>query len=490
MASGHRRMAGSSLSRPPGTLFIVCAWLVVSGCSEEERQLGPCPCPPDYNCDQVQGICVPPRQGPAAPHLRDLGPGVYDDDGGMNDAEAMSSEVRWVDRATDFGVGTFDDVRVSNGFLALVEGATVGTYRSQIYNPGTPTQFQDLRWLPEAPYSKPLPQSGEAERGYSTSMVRMLDNVLLLGFDGTTPVGPGIAFSDGSPEGNDLTMQGGVDAHLTSGRVGTALAMGTNSHLSIPFARASNLQFGETDFTFALWTRSTQGCDGNKVYMGADGVGDDRTHLWLGCSEASARSSCAGRGGRAGGTLRSRHARADGPPSLCGTTRIDDGRWHHLAMVKRGHPDAVVQLFVDGRVEDSESGRFERPLDFPATQTFTVGAFSGGGFQAAADFDEVGVWRRALTEDEIWSVYSRGALRLAIGVRVCVEPDCSDEPPFTGPGGRLNRGFVDAPQAAEPGAWHPLNLQGRFIQYQVQMETDIEGSSPLISMVEIQGERR
>ncbi|MCS6801865.1 MAG: LamG domain-containing protein [Chloroflexota bacterium] len=41
--------------------------------------------------------------------------------------------------------------------------------------------------------------------------------------------------------------------------------------------------------------------------------------------------------------------------SLCGTTRVDDGAWHHVAVTRR-RADGRLQLFVDGRLDASVMG--------------------------------------------------------------------------------------------------------------------------------------
>ena len=47
---------------------------------------------------------------------------------------------------------------------------------------------------------------------------------------------------------------------------------------------------------------------------------------------------------------------ADAPSvSLCGTTRVDDGRWHHVA-VTRSAGSGQVALYVDGRPEGNAAG--------------------------------------------------------------------------------------------------------------------------------------
>ena len=69
--------------------------------------------------------------------------------------------------------------------------------------------------------------------------------------------------------------------------------------------------------------------------------------MWLGCTSAEASPTCctAPEGTQAGGTLRMSDSDS---MCYCGNHAIDDGAWHHVAMVKKGHTRSEIRLYVDG----------------------------------------------------------------------------------------------------------------------------------------------
>jgi hypothetical protein len=167
---------------------------------------------------------------------------------------------------------------------------------------------------------------------------------------------------------------------------------------------------------------------------------------------------------------------------------INDGRWHHLLLTKTGHDPAILNLWVDGVLEAEVTGSFVEPFGFPQNPDLTVGDFTGGTYPAIGTFDEVAIWRRTLTEEEIATVFRRGALRLQLQVRACESSTCSDSPDFLGPDGSRDTFFTDDRMPAETVVAHELtSLTGQFMQYRVVMETDTPAVSPELESVTIMG---
>ncbi|QIL77813.1 hypothetical protein G7064_19695 [Hymenobacter sp. HDW8] len=79
-------------------------------------------------------------------------------------------------------------------------------------------------------------------------------------------------------------------------------------------------------------------------------------------------------------------------------TRVDDGRWHHLAGVCNINS---WQIYVDGVLENSATYPFSR-ADLTTSSALAIGEYI---VQAEnlflGDIDEIRVWRTALTEDQI-----------------------------------------------------------------------------------------
>lgn len=90
---------------------------------------------------------------------------------------------------------------------------------------------------------------------------------------------------------------------------------------------------------------------------------------------------------------------------IVGTTRIDDGMWHHVAGTYDG---AYVRLYVDG-VESASVATTS--LTFPATQSsnLEIGSCNGGTYLWDGSLDDIRVYTRALSGDEIRRLYLMGA---------------------------------------------------------------------------------
>jgi hypothetical protein len=79
-----------------------------------------------------------------------------------------------------------------------------------------------------------------------------------------------------------------------------------------------------------------------------------------------------------------------------GNKIINDGNWHHIAIVYDG---SKGYLYVDG-VLDVSGNYAAGPLEHASTERFTVG-MRGGGYYFNGSIDEVRIYNRALSADEI-----------------------------------------------------------------------------------------
>ena len=405
-----------------------------------------------------------------------------------------SARVFLDDDLADFAAGTFEGTRHADGRLVLAAEKTSGRFVSRVHDAGAEITFRSLRFVPGAAYAKHLPKKKGKETGYPTYAADMADNVLLVDFDGAQGALAGdTPITDASGNANAATIAGSGEA-LTAGPWGTALRDGTAGYVRIPITAAGGLNLGASDATWALWVRTTQPCPsdnapfGNRVYLGSDEETSDSTHMWLGCS--TSLGPCGGAtSGRLAGTLCSRRSPSEDCVNYCGARTVNDGRWHHLALVKQGHAPGTLRTYVDGRADGpAVATTFTTPFAFGTEIELAIGAFSRGTFQSEGDFDEVAIWRRALSEREISGTYRRGALAASLRVRVCQKADCSDAPKFVGPGGG-DAPFVDPD--GELGAPGPLPLvlpRGRYVQYEIALSSLVVTESPEIFSVELRGE--
>ncbi len=397
------------------------------------------------------------------------------------------------DDERDFAAGDLQGVKWQDGGLQL-SGMADGLFESRVFDAGDVVRWQILRWNPRAPYGKSLPGDGFSERGYLEDNVDMTANVLLLRLDGNgeDEAGPGALLPDASGQGHHFTLQTSAGVPWVDGPFGRALADDEPSYAYNGSWRDA-FSFQDDDFSWSIWARSSSPCIGNvndnQVYLGMDGVGSERAHLWLGCRHAASSACPDGIGelGRAGGTYSPNLA--VGSARLCGASELIDDQWHHLVVTKSGHGRAVMTLYIDGESVDVDVEPFSEGIEFPAGTQLAIGAFSDGTFPAAVTLDEVAIWRRSLSASEVGALYRRGVRHLRVGVRVCDDPECSTAGPFIGPDGDESTRFVDPADALGPGVPQalPEGLEGRYFQYRAEL-SGTSGLSPVLQAVTIEAQ--
>lgn len=199
-----------------------------------------------------------------------------------------------------------------------------------------------------------------------------------------------------SSRASDLSG-GGNDGILTNmspttdwvdGRRGKALDFdGSNDFVGVSAKTA--FAPGASLWTVTAWVK-TFDSDGTVVCrdnLSSAGCGGEYYELFLS-------------GGRAVAT----YDASGGHAEATSTTIVNDGRWHHLAAVRSGQKTS--DIYVDGVLEDSLT-HTASAIDILPTRTLTIGAADGGDFLVGA-IDEVRVYRRALSAEEVYGVYRSG----------------------------------------------------------------------------------
>jgi hypothetical protein len=371
-----------------------------------------------------------------------------------------------------FAAGTLVNTRWVVDHVELEAGAKTGTFVSRIFDSEIEgAEWDQLSWSPGAPYGKPLPDGAVSEIGYRATGFDMTGNVFLAHFDES--------LIDTSPAANPLASP--LLDGFSAGRFGSALSNRAQGYVRATVTDGTSVFNSGTDsLSWSMWVKSTEPCDGNAVYLGIENPGTGlQPHLWLGCTPLPGGAT-----GTIGNTFCSTRSGANDCAVAAGTAPITDGQWHHLAIVKFGHGSGTLTSYVDGAVQSSQAFVYLNPIVFENGVEFAIGAFSRGTYPATGAFDEVAVFRRALSRDEIVALHRRGALRMTVQVRACDEPTCA-RVPFTGPGGDPMLSFVDPANAAGPPSAVAMRATGRYVQYQVRFERDGDSPSPALYSISI-----
>jgi hypothetical protein len=163
---------------------------------------------------------------------------------------------------------------------------------------------------------------------------------------------------------------------------------GSSDYIDIQGAPELNFRY---DATFAVWCKTTQ------------------ANRWvLACSDQSAGNNVNGfwwiEGNTSGNQVKF-HQYPLGAWSITSTTAINDGNWHHVAVTKSSEL-GIIALYIDGVFEGSNVGAV------PTTDNsgMTLGYWSlAGMFRWAGSMDDIRFFNKALSVEEIQSLFKPGA---------------------------------------------------------------------------------
>ncbi|MGC9309693.1 MAG: LamG domain-containing protein [Candidatus Nanoarchaeia archaeon] len=143
---------------------------------------------------------------------------------------------------------------------------------------------------------------------------------------------------------------------------------------------------------------------------------------------------------------------------------VADGEWHHILAKYNGEPE----IYIDGQevsLGDELSG---------GSALYTNKLYIGkinvlNDYYFKGHIDELALWNRSLSPQEIQEVYKKGALKLNLSARSCDDASCSGE------------------SWQQSGTNSPMELSlpnNRYFQYKADFETE-QSISPLLTSVDI-----
>lgn len=216
------------------------------------------------------------------------------------------------------------------------------------------------------------------------------DLVAHLKFDGNP--------DDSSERGNNGSEVGTVG--YVPGRIGQALSYSSlkdgSSFNYVTFGNPEDLNFStDVDFSFSFWTRFTS-WTGDPSFIG--------NKNWNSGGNQGYVIATAGNGGLQWNMAPARND-YDSPGGL-----LNDTNWHHIVVTFQR--TGLTSTYLDGNLLNSTPSGAARDLNPPAGLTTNVGQdgtgrYTDGGGVGIADglIDDLGVWRRAITEPEVKAIY-------------------------------------------------------------------------------------
>ncbi len=376
-------------------------------------------------------------------------------------ASAVSTFVD--DTQTEFDLGSYSDTVYDtvNSWIDLsATGLTnkSGTYTSNIKDAGTDAIWQSISYIPQRPTGKELPNNSVSETGYAEGNANMTDNVLLLhlneaSLDGATG---GNDAEDSSGNSNHASESGGVTVNVP-GKFNKAYDFDGVDDYLVCGVNNFTTTLPITLSTWAYFDTDQASGDYDYVLMASDFSNGDIFNI-----------------AREAGTNKLYYTADSGVKS---GAVLPTGEWVHIAMVFNSTVP-YVRSYING-VEQTIS-QPSTPLS-PNNPKCVIGYFdySGGLHFFDGKVDEVAIWNRALSDNEILDLYKRGALRLRTQVRSCDDSLCSGEV-FIGPDGTSSTYYEwgDTNSANTPSFSLSNVLNNRYFQYKVFFETDNSSYSP------------
>lgn len=195
--------------------------------------------------------------------------------------------------------------------------------------------------------------------------------------------------------GTNAVDQSGIGNHgrvtngvwNASGRVNGCLTFnGANSSMQITNPVCN-------DFTIALWVKTTQTAGSPQWYNGAGLVDGDVPFNNNDFGTA---------------LIGNKFGFGVGNPdtTIVSTSAINDGQWHHC-VATRQQATGIIRVYVDGNLQATGTGTKNT---LSASARLLLGAVSSGSGYFNGSLDEVKVFRRTLTGDEITALYQSHSL--------------------------------------------------------------------------------
>ncbi|MEU0006822.1 sialidase family protein [Streptomyces sp. NPDC006314] len=208
--------------------------------------------------------------------------------------------------------------------------------------------------------------------------------------------GPDPLTADLAPHARPAAVLGG--AAETDGVLGGALELdGHDDAVRLPYRAA--LPLGTGDFTASLWFRYTA-TSGEQPLLWMGGIGTGQPQVWVRGEPANNRVQ---------GLITVRDgAAAPRTVNVRTDTAYNDGRWHHVVLRRHGSTTRASESERGGgRLSMSVDGAQSSVADLPGSvsRNSPFGVHIGQRMDGRAFFtgaiDEVHVWDRALTDEEL-----------------------------------------------------------------------------------------
>ena len=306
--------------------------------------------------------------------------------------------------SSDFSQGNFYRTFYnSSGFVQMniSQGFSYGNFSSRIFDGLSNSTWQNISWFTELCYGCELPNGSTIEQGDFLRPVNMTGNVLLAHFNELSGnvTDYSVYANDGTPfqfEGTEYNAIGKFNKSLdfeNTGGIGPGELVNFSSPSQYAFTNQLTLEAWINPESFA---NSPTILDKDPAVFSMYLTSFPRLRVDVGAT------------------------------TITGTSVFSASNWYHIVFTYNG---SQVRLYNNGNLDGSpvtKTGNLNTNI-----KSLVVGSGWNGGTANAFPFDglidEVAIYNRSLSAQEIADHYMRGALRLNLSVRSCDDSSCAGE---------------------------------------------------------------
>ena len=324
-------------------------------------------------------------------------------DGGLGDDDGIKNgiildDVGIVNTEENFTEGSETDVYYNTTYGALMLNNTLsGTYYSEIIGSTTSSLWQNFTWITGGYYNVDLPDDAQSETGIGG--VDMSSNIVLYHFDessGTLVDSSGNSLSGTSSGTVTYSAEGIFDKGIYLDGSGSHLETSSNDLLNLSetlslemwfYMNVSPTSFGEDLYLIDRYTSSA-----GYALLADSNLGTDVVGFYLANSTTN--------------RLRS-------------TTTLNLGEWYYVVGTYNG---TQMKLYLNGELENALNVTeaylpYDADLYVGASSSIGSGPFNG-------TIDELAIYNKELSTEEVLTHYKRGILKLNGSVRSCDDSSC------------------------------------------------------------------
>jgi hypothetical protein len=395
------------------------------------------------------------------------------------ESEAQFTETGHASSNVEWNAGS-SAMQLSAGGLTT----QTGTYTSPVYDFGSSVTVSQLSWenIIPGPFQRDLPGNGVSDpAGWNGEGIQNMSGLMLLFHFNEATGTSSLVDGSGNLKSDTTAMVAACSgaqcpALNNRGRIGRGAVFNGYNDLVIADDPANRI---DGDFAISAWINNDV-VSGYRyiIEKGNNDACDNYALLITDGRMAFEYSKDVGSLGTCTGSATSVQE-SSAPMSV--------GVWYHIAVVY----DSTASNFTfyrDGVVTSQSLGVTDHPK--ASTQSVYIGRqnFGGNTMRFVGSIDELAVFSRQVTMQEIRQMYRRGLYRLDFSLRLCPDSTCSTAPAWVGPDGGVNSRFYTSFQS-DDAAINALSITGigasRYMQYKASFNSPDHLISPKLNSMTI-----